>query len=204
MATPQEIRNRRLANDYKEMENISGSLLSFEPLVGNVPYVEEYEVTIFVRSILDTQPTYRNQHKLKITLPEAYPQAPPQLELLDEPFVYHPNWFKNGRWCYGTWEMSEGLGRHMIRMIRTLQYDMEITNEHSPANEEARNWYLRMRNSGIFPCDKQEMPDPTKERAAKKTSGFKITGFGTDTTAQQEIQTNQPAKEDKRGGFRIH
>jgi len=92
----------------------------------------------------------------------------------------------------------------MIRMIRTLQYDMEITNEHSPANEEARNWYLRMRNSGIFPCDKQEMPDPTKERAAKKTSGFKITGFGTDTTAQQEIQTNQPAKEDKRGGFRIH
>ena len=123
--------------------------------------------------------------------------------MLDEPFVYHPNWFKNGRWCYGTWEMSEGLGRHMIRMIRTLQYDMEITNEHSPANEEARNWYLRMRNSGIFPCDKQEMPDPTKERAVKKSTGFKITGFGTDTAAQ-ETPTNQASQEDKRGGFRIH
>ena len=201
MATPQEIRNRRLANDYKEMENISGSLLTFEPLAGNEPYVEQYEVTIFVRSIIDTQPTYRNQHKLKITLPEAYPQAPPQLELLDEPFVYHPNWFKNGRWCYGTWEMSEGLGRHMIRMIRTLQYDMEITNEHSPANEEARNWYLRMRNNGIFPCDSQEMPDPTKERAIKKTTGFKITGFGLETKTEEQ---SQPKQEDKRGGFRIH
>ena len=90
-------------------------------------------------------------------------------------------------------------------MIRTLQYDMEITNEHSPANEEARNWYLRMRNSGIFPCDRQEMPDPTKERAAKKpSSGFKITGFGTDTATETKPQETQPVQEDKRGGFRIH
>jgi hypothetical protein len=58
-----------------------------------------------------------------------------------------------------------------------------------------------MRNNGIFPCDKQEMPDPTKERAVKKaSSGFKITGFGAETTKEE----TPPAQEDKRGGFRIH
>jgi hypothetical protein len=83
------------------------------------------------------------------------------VQMVTSPPPYHPNWFNAGRWCYGTWIVSEGLGSHVIRMIQTLQFDPEITNEGSPANASARDWYVAKKNSGLFPCDRQQLPDPT-------------------------------------------
>jgi ubiquitin-protein ligase len=174
--TPQSIRNRRLANDYNEMDSISGSgIIEIVSMRGTPPHVEEYEIEIYIRSIISANPEYRTQHRVRISLPESYPQAPPQIEMLSVPSVFHPNWYRSGKWCFGTWEMSETLGKHVIRMLRTLQYDTEITNEHSPAYDVPTHWYVSKRHSGLFPCDTQTLPDPTKPKSEQpKSNRFKF------------------------------
>jgi ubiquitin-protein ligase len=190
MATPQEIRLRRLKNDYQEMVNIRGEVIDWEITEGQAPYPEGYRLKLNVRTISNETPEYSGTHELQLTLPEAYPQAPPQIEFLSEPLPYHPNWYKSGRWCFGTWEMSEGLGHHVIRMVRTLQYDQEITNEHSPANYDANDWYVAHKNSGMFPSDAQILPDPTRtceeNQAPPKRSSFRIEGFGSESTPAED------------------
>ena len=44
MRTPQEIRQIRLKNDHKEMVNIKGNIVSWKPVKGTPPFVEEYEL----------------------------------------------------------------------------------------------------------------------------------------------------------------
>jgi ubiquitin-protein ligase len=164
MATPQEIRNIRLSNDFQAMNNIKGHIIDWQPIKGTAPYVEAYRLTVNVRSIKGEGPQYRDQHEITVELPEGYPNAKPMTKMISKPVVYHPNWWADGRWCEGYWDIAEGLGDYVIRMIRTLQYDPEITNENSPANSEAKGWYLANRNRGIFPCDNQVLPDPSKKK----------------------------------------
>ena len=162
--TPQEIRKKRLMHDYQEMLNIRGDIISWTAVKGEPPYVEEYEITIFVRGIISEVPLYRDSHRVKIVLPSNYPNAAPDTKMISQPMVFHPNWWQNGKWCYGSWIISEGLGHHVIRMVRTLQYDFFITNEKSPANIQANEWYMGKKNSGLFPCDKKQLPDPTHKK----------------------------------------
>ena len=168
MATPQEIRKKRLKNDYKQMCNIQGTMIQWITLNGEPPYVDSYEVTIKVRSIIDSKPSYRNTHVVRIVLPENYPNSSssgPQAKMVTKPQPFHPNWYTEGRWCHGYWAVSEGLGEYVIRMIRTLQFDKEITNPSSPANPAAATWYRESLNrKNLFPCDQQVLPDPTKAR----------------------------------------
>ena len=162
MATPQEQRRIRLKNDYKTMQNIKGAMVQWRPLVGEPPYVEKYELTVNVRTIISSRPEYRDRHVIYVTLPSGYPHnSAPQIVMQTNPQPFHPNWFGDKRWCYGSWDVSEGLGHHVIRMIRTLQFDPDITNENSAANGEANRWYLANLNRGLFPCDRQTLPDPT-------------------------------------------
>jgi len=177
--TPQEIRNKRLKNDFHEMENIRGDVISWKPLKGTKPYIEEYELTINVKTIVDEMPEYSYMQKMKVVLPARYPDVAPEIRMIDKPFPYHPNWYKDGKWCFGTWFMAESLGNHIIRMIKTLQYDKDITNEHSPANRDANIWYKENKNSHLFPCDRSRLPDPSiskKPFKIKKKPTFTITG----------------------------
>jgi ubiquitin-protein ligase len=173
--TPQEMRNQRLKNDHSEMINLRGELISWRILRGAAPFVEEYELTVHVRTIIGDQPSYRDSHQIRLSLPNGYPVAPPEIVMLSRPAPFHPNWWESGKWCYGTWT-GESLGRHVIRMIRTLQYDPEITNENSPANRTANNWYQGSRSLGIFPCDNKTLPDPTHKKGT-----FQIKSVGNKT-----------------------
>ncbi len=164
MATPQERRNIRLKNDYAEMVNIKSDIVSWRVTAGTPPYVEGYELTVNIRTITGSRPDYRNQHILQVTLSPNYPFSAPLTVMSSIPPPYHPNWYRDGRWCYGSWDIAEGLGHHIIRMIRTLQFDADITNPNSPANGEASHWYTSNRGRGWFPCDRQVLPDPTKAR----------------------------------------
>ena len=162
--TPQEIRKKRIMHDYQEMLNIRGDIIQWRVLKGEPPYVEKYEVTVNIRSIINDSPLYRDSHTVKVTLPSNYPNAVPDIVMISKPIVFHPNWWPHGKWCSGNWVISEGLGHHVVRMVRTLQYDLDITNEDSPANSEANDWYMRNRNRALFPCDKQPLPDPTNKK----------------------------------------
>ncbi len=170
--TPQEQHALRLKNDHAEMCNLRGDVISWRALRGNLPFVEEYELTVNVRTVIGDGPNYRDTQLIRIRLPENYPSGPPQMTMISTPFPFHPNWYPNGTWCYGTWT-EESLGHHVIRMIRTLQYDPEITFPESAANGAARDWYRRNLSKGLFPCDRKILPDPTHKRGIFqiKTSG---------------------------------
>lgn len=164
MPTPQEIRKIRLSSDYKQMCNIKGDIVSWVPLKGTAPYIEEYQVTINIPTIISANggtPQYRQSSVVIVTLPANYPTSGPVIRMTSLPIAFHPNWWDDGLWCNGTWFMSEALGDHVIRMIKTLQYDSDITNPKSPANPDANEWYVANKDRGIFPCDKSKLPDPT-------------------------------------------
>lgn len=176
MATPQELRTIRLGNDYKEMLRIRGDIISWKPLRGTAPHVEEYEITINVHTICGIDPSgrpiYRDRNTVQLSISENYPITAPQIVMTTRPAPFHPNWWDTGKWCYGTWMPSESLGNFVIRMVKTLQFDQSITNPNSPANREANDWYLRNSNSRLFPCDKRQLPDPTS--AFSTTGAFVI------------------------------
>jgi ubiquitin-protein ligase len=170
--TPQKQRNIRLKNDYQEMKNIQGSIVQWRILEGEPPYVESYEVTVKVKTFIGPD-EFRDSHVIKVTLPEGYPMSAPEVKMISSPQPYHPNWYNGGKWCYGSWSISEGLGHHVVRMMKTLQYDKEITNPDSPANSDAKRWYLNNLERGKFPCDRQVLPDPTKSKFEVQTSAKK-------------------------------
>lgn len=169
MATPQEIRRIRLTTDYKQMCNIQGDIISWVPTKGVPPYVEEYRVTIHVRTITGVsggKPVYRDTSVVTVSLPPNYPREKPKIIMESDPQPFHPNWYTHKLWCCGMWFTSESLGDHVIRMVKTLQYDLDITNEFSPANVDAKEWYVKNKHSGLFPCDHQKLPDPTTSKPA--------------------------------------
>src|ERR1700688_2563632 len=128
--TPVEQRQIRLRNDYATMENIRTPWLNWKALKGTVPLVEEYEIDLRLRTIIDSRPTYRDRHVIRVTLGPSYPlTSAPWVQMITRPPPFHPNWFTSGQWCFGTWLYSESLGAHVIRMIQTLQFDEHITNE---------------------------------------------------------------------------
>jgi hypothetical protein len=172
MSSAREQRRIRLKNDFQSMQNITRSWLTWKAVSGPEPYVESYELSIDLRTIVGSGPNYSNKHKIVVNLPGTYPhKSAPQVVYRGSPKPFHPNWFVDGRWCSGVWLIHEGLGEFVVRMIQTLQYHVLITNERSAANSEANSWYMREKESGKFPCDKTELPDPTSSRI--KISGSK-------------------------------
>ena len=178
MPTPQDIRRIRLGNDYKQMQRLQGDVISWRALKGEAPYIEEYEITANVCTIegigADGNPKYRNSSTVILTLPADYPRVAPKVVMQTRPKPFHPNWFPQMSWCYGTWFPSEALGDHVIRMVKTLQFDPDITNENSPADTDANAWYMRNLNSGLFPCDRKILPDPSGSFSQPQGGGFKI------------------------------
>ena len=193
MATPQEIRKIRLANDYKQMCNIKGDIINWVPVKGVEPYIEEYQLTINIKTVIagGATPQYRQSSVVTVTLPSDYPTSAPVIRMSSLPIVYHPNWWEDGLWCYGTWFRSEALGDHVIRMVKTLQYDTDITNEDSPANWEASRWYVANGNKGYFPCDKTNLPDPTIDPTAASVPSSASPGRG--FIAKMPAAQNLPA-----------
>jgi ubiquitin-protein ligase len=170
MVTPREARELRLKNDYKQMCNIRSGSITWRAIHGKPPHVDIYEVELQVRTIVSPKPDYRSKHLIRVELSAEYPKKPPVVTMLTQPYPFHPNWFRSGRWCPGPWVISEGLGEHIIRMIRTLQFDPIITNPASSANSDATLWYKNSQNRGWFPCDNQAFPDPTTSKISDASS----------------------------------
>lgn len=157
MTTPEEIRQERLRNDLAEMRRLHGDVVSIQP-EGSPPH--RYRLTLRVKSIVGPGPTYRSEHEVQIDLGAGYPDSQPQVTMITKPPPFHPNWFPDGRWCSGDWDLEEGLRDHVIRLIRTLRFEPGYTNPESPANVDAADWYVRNRESGLFPCDRTPLPIP--------------------------------------------
>ena len=64
-----DTRNKRLANDYRELMSMEGPYLSVKPISGRAPYYDEYKLTIRIRSIIGPEPTYRGVHVVRLSFP---------------------------------------------------------------------------------------------------------------------------------------
>ena len=169
MPSPAEMRLERLKSDWESMVRIRGPVVDWKALSGQDKYVDDYALTIRVRSITGPAPNFRDTHNFRITLPGDYPTASPDISSTDNPIPFNPNFFKTGRWCLGTWAETDTLGKTVLRMVRTLQFDPKLINVRSPANSDARAWYDRQAGSGLFPTDRQLLPNPEGMRIRVRT-----------------------------------
>jgi ubiquitin-protein ligase len=159
LRSPVELRQTRLRNDYATMENIRRPCLSWKSIAGEAPFVEQYEITLRLRTIIGPTPDYRDDHIIRVTLGPDYPiNAPPSVQMLTRPLPFHPNWWPSGKWDCGRWLIYETLGAHVIRMVQSLQYIRDHTYEHCPSNHEASRWYVTNRAEDWFPCDRTILP----------------------------------------------
>jgi len=163
--TPQELRRNKLAADYEEMRAIRGAVIHWEATHGQRPYFDQYFLRVRVRTIVGPGPDYADEVLLRLDLPPDYPfRSAPVIRVDPGPLPFHPNWFTSGHWCYGDWAPGDGLGFHVIRMVRTLQFEPGMTNLGSIANFEAASWWQSVQNRRYFPSDRQRLPDFTERR----------------------------------------
>lgn len=175
------LRADRLNNEYNELMRLgdSGPVIKITPL-GNPPF-ERYKVIFNIRTIISPAPDYRDQTVCTLTIPPNYPEIAPTITADDTPYPWHINWFKNGRWCFGTWTIEESLVNYLYRCAKTLQFDPGIANPNSVANGDAMPfWNANKDNKRIIPCDTQVLPTldvplliNVKEREAPKTITIK-------------------------------
>jgi len=154
MITP-ELHAERMRGDWQEMRNIRGPYIEWEA-EGTPPntYVVTYRLRAFV-----SPTTQRHAHHVQFTLPPYYPEARPNIVMLDRPVVFHPNVFADGRICVGDWRWDEGLGFLVLRVARLLLYFAPPTNPGSPANVAAAAWFRDDRRR--FPLERSiVLPDP--------------------------------------------
>lgn len=158
--TIREAFRSRQASDYHELMSMRGSVLDVVPISGTPPYVEEYELTIKVRSIVGPEPTYRSVHKVHLSWPIGHPLCnAPKAVMISKPYTFHPNWFKNGAWSYGSGDIcSKGVRNFVVFLIQSLQFDENLIDLGSVSNLDAANWYREHKNiPGMFPCNATQL-----------------------------------------------
>lgn len=154
MITP-ELHAERLRGDWQEMRNIRGPYVDWEA-DGTPPntYIVTYRLRTYVSAT-----ALRDSHRVLLTVPPFYPEARPNIVMLDRPVVFHPNVFPDGRICVGDWRWDEGLGFLVLRVARLLLYFAPPTNPGSPANVAAAVWFRENRRH--FPLERAiVLPDP--------------------------------------------
>ena len=156
-------RRRRLVSDYQDMLRIRGTVISFEAF--SPPAPEQYVIDFRLRSVMSLragQPVYSAQghlHRIRLDLPSHYPAVltNESVQFLTPP-IFHPNIFASGKVCIGGFRPSESLARFVLRLAKMIQFDPAYINEDSPANVDAKSWY--MHNRRLFPIDRSKLPDP--------------------------------------------
>ena len=153
--TPEEYRRQRVRNESAELLALAGPRLEVRETGPG-----RFLLTLQLRTIIGSKPTYRDRHRIEVKLSPVHPDGSPEIRALDKPAPFHPNWWTTGRWCEGagTWTRYSSLTEHVVRMIRSLRFDPEITNPDSPANGKAADWYRTRRNSALFPTDRDPLP----------------------------------------------
>lgn len=168
-------RNERLARDYREMLKIQNRpYLSWVATKGEIPFVEEYLLTIHLRTYVLCVKSGRytvgvkDQCTVKVTLWDSYPQIAPNIRMLSIPPVFHPDWYSKGTYCSSQpWRHDDSLKDYVLRMIRTLCYEASIMATDAPANYKALDWYMKHHdNVNLFPCDSTELTENSEETVA--------------------------------------
>lgn len=167
-------RNDRLAADYHEMMKIqSRPYLSWIAAKGEPPYVEEYLLTVSLRTYALTAADggysvgVIRRCTVRVTLWDSYPHIAPCIRMLGFPPVFHPDWYSKGTYCPSVpWSPENSLKDHIMRMLDTLRYEPSAIGTAAPANCKALDWYMKNRGGALFPSDPAELTENSPEELA--------------------------------------
>lgn len=171
MMTPEELRRNCLKKEYEKMLPLNDSgIISWDAVKGTAPYVEKYLVTAKV-SGLDENKRIKGRWQFFVELGEHYPYSSPRIYLKDQ-HSWNPNVYSSGSICvFGkTYSAAQSLAEIVILAVKILAYKTDKIGVSSPANREARDWYLEKKahSPGDFPVDKRDL-DFLDDLAAKGT-----------------------------------
>lgn len=179
-----ENRNERLARDFRDMLTIQDRpYLSWIATKGDLPYAEEYLITVRLRSyaltLIDGKYTVStiDSCTVKVTLWDSYPLIAPNIRMLSIPPVFHPCWYSKGTYCPSElWRPEMSLKDYIMRMVRTIAYDPALSDVPSPANFKALSWYKKHRDDEkLFPSDHTELTENTQEEvSALEKAAFNV------------------------------
>ncbi len=140
----EDARSRRLKVDHDKMLALaarSGGALTIDSAGGTPP--SRYIVRLRCKGVEKAdgeRPVVREEHRIEIKVPAAYPLAAPYVRLLTP--VFHPHIFENGQVCLGSrWVVGEGLDNLIIRLASILRGDPDYFDFASAANLEAADWF---------------------------------------------------------------
>lgn len=156
-------RQQRLLNDYNDMADLkdqSKGMLDFS-VTNNY---QQYDLAIDgIETLVGAnRGTIRKRHRFIIELPPEYPLQQPTIRFKET--IFHPNWYSDGRVCFGTqWVPGDKLSELVIDIIKMMTF--EIVNPRSPANSTANDWYLQNagRIKNVVP--KIQFPPPSEEES---------------------------------------
>lgn len=169
MPSPAEIRITRLNKDWDEMKKILSPAINWTGY-GTPPY--RYDVSYYIRSIvgLDSSgaPIYRSEHKVIIEIPSGYPYSGESIVAkMADGFnpIFHPNFWIGGLICiWGNGNTylgpNETVAMVCTRIALLIQFDPFLTQGSHRANPQAADWYLKNKESGLFPTDRKIIPLP--------------------------------------------
>jgi ubiquitin-protein ligase len=139
------VRDDRLYSEYELMKKWRSDVVSWR-VIGKSDPPDKYELIYNLRSIVEItngKPHYHTGFKVIVEFPIDYPRSKPEVFLAgsSKPWPYHPNIWKDGRFCLeGTQHWIPGIGAPLdsiCQMIGEMIAFQEVYTR-SPANGDER------------------------------------------------------------------
>lgn len=144
------VREDRLSAEYASMKKWRSDVVTWK-VIGNSTPPDKYELTYNLNSIVGFKenkiPIFHKGFKVIIEFPSTYPRTKPEVFLAEnsKPWPFHPNIWKDGRFCLeGTQNWIPGIGApidSICQMIGEIIAFQEVYTK-SPANADSMliNW----------------------------------------------------------------
>lgn len=156
-------RQTRRNNDYKDivaLKDQSNGMFGFS--VDRTR--QHYDITIDgIETLVGTTEsnyTECSRHVFHIELPPGYPVIGPSVKFTNP--IFHPNWYRDGRLCYGDhWAASDRLRDFIVDIVQMMMF--EIVEEDNSANGDAKMWYIRNESRIRDRIPKVQFPPPAED-----------------------------------------
>ncbi len=153
-------RQKRLIKDYDDLVKLreqSNGMLDFRVDKNYHRYVITISKIETLVGTTEKNAIKQSRHVFTIELSPEYPVKQPDVRF--EKTIFHPNWYPDGRVCYGhQWAPGDKLSELVIDTVKMMLF--EIVDAKDPANIDANRWYLRNKENIRNIIPKVEFPPP--------------------------------------------
>jgi len=137
---PRQARLQKEYQDLVELRNQCDGIFEFYYNKSN----SSYYVTINKLKTFIGKNNTSDRHKFILSIPPEFPINQPTI--IFEKRIFHPNWYDNGRVCFGhKWNPSITIRELIIDIVKMMMFD--LVNVRSPASPEATSWYCLNKNN---------------------------------------------------------